>query len=230
MNYRRRDLLVISTLAGASMLLPGARALAKEEKETGAVEDLMREHGVLRRALLVYDACARRLRAGDANVPGDALVKTAQLFRNFGEDYHERKVEEEHIFPVVRRVKGAASHYPDVLTAQHERGREITDYIIARSGRLNAGSAVEFAQVLESFTLMYEHHTAREDTIVFTAWKSALSEKALDEMGEKFEAIEHAQFGKDGFDDAAQTMSAIEQTLGIADISQFTSPAPPRQT
>jgi hypothetical protein len=35
-------------------------------------------------------------------------------------------------------------------------------------------------------------------TIVFPAWKDALSEHQLDQMGEEFEEIERRQFGKDG--------------------------------
>ena len=82
----------------------------KEEKEEGgevtATEDLMREHGVLRRALLVYTAAANRLRANPASVPPDALQKTARLFRAFGEDYHEKKLEEPYIFPAVKKAGG----------------------------------------------------------------------------------------------------------------------------
>jgi hypothetical protein len=84
----------------------GESASKKDEKEEGgevtATEDLMREHGVLRRALLVYTAAANRLRANPASVPPDALQKTAKLFRTFGEDYHEKKLEEPYIFPAVK--------------------------------------------------------------------------------------------------------------------------------
>jgi hypothetical protein len=75
---------------------------------------------------------------------------------------------------------------------------------------------------------MYEHHAAREDTIVFPARKDALSAHQLDEMGELFEEIEHQQFGKDGFEDAVAQIGRIEQALGIADIAQFTAPPPPK--
>ena len=74
---------------------------------------------------------------------------------------------------------------------------------------------------------MYEHHAAREDTIVFPAWKSNYTEKQLDAFSEEFEDIEKKTFGKDGFDDAAEKISAIEQSFGIADISRFTPPPPP---
>ena len=42
-------------------------------KEVEAVEDLMREHGVLRRALLVYAEAATRLESGHGEVPLSAL-------------------------------------------------------------------------------------------------------------------------------------------------------------
>jgi hypothetical protein len=35
------------------------------------------------------------------------------------------------------------------------------------------------------------------------------------------------EFGKDGFDDAAEQINGIEATLGLADLSQFTAPPPP---
>jgi len=37
---------------------------------------------------------------------------------------------------------------------------------------------------------MYRNHAAREDTIIFPAWKQTLTGKQLDEMNEKFEDIE----------------------------------------
>jgi hypothetical protein len=46
-------------------------------------------------------------------------------------------------------------------------------------------------------------------------------------MGEKFEDIEKAQFGGDGFDKAVREIGDIEAALGVSDISQFTV-SPPR--
>ncbi len=125
--------------AGAGLVLAGAnnqivQAAEKDvdgEKEVGAVEDLMREHGVLRRAILIYREAAVKLRAKPAGVDPDALRRTALLFRSFGEDYHEKKLEEAHIFPTIRRAGGQAAAYVDILIAQHQRGREITDYVLA---------------------------------------------------------------------------------------------------
>ncbi len=241
----RREFLRVAALASTPILLSScanksqtpqvANQSQKEENEKGfevtATEDLMREHGILRRALLVYTATATRLRGNPASVSPDALQKTAQLFRSFGEDYHEKKLEEAYIFPAVKRGGGEAAGYADILKAQHARGREITEYIIATTqtgAKLGATNADPLARSLESFVLMYEHHAAREDTIVFPAWKQTMTTKQLDEMGDKFEEIEHQQFGENGFETALKQISEIEQSLGLSDISQFTAPPPPK--
>ena len=50
--------------------------------------------------------------------------------------------------------------------------------------------------------------------------------EAASYASEKFEDIEQEQFGEDGFDDAVKQIGAIEGTLGLADIAQFTAPPP----
>jgi hemerythrin-like domain-containing protein len=199
-----------------------------QEKEVGAVEDLMREHGVLRRALLVYIETVPKIRTNPEQVAAAALNRTAQLFRHFGEDYHERRLEEPFIFPTVKKAGGSAAGYINTLLEQHRRGREITDYIVAmtRTGKIRMNDAEALARVLSNFVLMYQNHTAREDTIVFPAWKTAISSHQLDELGDKFEEIEKQQFGTDGFEKAVAEIGDIEQRLGLLDLAQFT-PAPP---
>jgi hemerythrin-like domain-containing protein len=215
--------------AGAAPGKPGDDAKDSSEEVT-ATEDLMREHGVLRRALVVYREAAVRLRANAvASVPPNALAKTAKLFRAFGEDYHERKLEEAYIFPAVKKAGGPAAVYPDILTAQHRRGREITEYILAVTQGAKIGAhAPTLARVLDEFARMYEPHTAIEDTVVFPAWKRTMSPKELDAMGDKFEDIEHDTFGKDGFGDAVEQIGRVEAELGLTDLSKCTAPSPPK--
>jgi hemerythrin-like domain-containing protein len=204
----------------------------KAEVEVTATEDLMREHGVIRRAIIVYREAADRLRAkGADSVPLGALQKAARLFRDFGEDYHERKLEEEHLFPALKRAASPAATEVDLLIAQHQRGREITDYILAVTRAPKVGSnARALANALESFARMYEAHAAREDTIVFPAWKKTMSPEQYDKMGERFEDIERSTFGKDGFDDALQEISAVEVSLGLDSLARFTAPPAPKAT
>lgn len=201
-----------------------------DAKEVGAVEDLMREHGVLRRCFLLYRECAGRLRINPAGVDAAAINDTAKLFRSFGEDYHEKKLEEAHIFPKVRQVLPANAALIDTLIAQHARGRDITDFILTTTAgaRIAAQDAELLARAFDGFEVMYANHTAREDTIVFQDWKKTLSSEELAEMGDKFEDIERAQFGGDGFDDAVQRIMKNEEALGLTDLAQFTAPSPPR--
>jgi hemerythrin-like domain-containing protein len=205
-------------VAASGLVLGAAAACDDKDKEVGAVEDLMREHGVIRRAILVYRATAARLRAGDSP-DAAALQRTTKLVREFGQDYHERELEEAHLFPKVRSAGGQAAGYIDVLLEQHRRGRAITDRLLAPGP---APDREELARLLDAFELMYEHHAAREDTVVFPAWKKALSGSELSEMGEKFEEIEKKRFGGDGFEKAVREIDAIEQSTGMAQLAQFT--------
>src|SRR5438046_10208740 len=69
----------------------------EKEIEVGPPEDLMREHGVLKRVLLIYGEALRRLDAKQ-DFPPDALADAARIIRSFVEDYHE-KLEEDFLFP-----------------------------------------------------------------------------------------------------------------------------------
>jgi len=238
LNSTRRELLQNSLAFGAagfgvtgatSVTLLGQRA-PKKEPEVTATEDLMREHGVLRRAVLVFQEVVPKLRQNAAGVDAAALQQAAKLFRTFGEDYHERMLEEQHIFPLIRKESKAMSVYADVLIEQHNRGREVTDYVLAVTNgpRISVARAEPLAKVFETFVLMYQNHAAREDTIVFPAWKRNFTDKQLDEVGDQFEDIEHKMFGKDGFEDAEKKIRKIEAELGFADLAQFTPPPPPK--
>src|SRR5690348_3130488 len=173
MNRDRRKLLRDSVTLGiaGAMSLPlfgeaaqtAGASTKKEEKnnedkepEVCATEDLMREHGVIRRALLVYFETVPKLRQNPSSVDPGALRQTAQLFRTFGEDYHERMLEEQHIFPLIRKQGAELQRYADILIAQHNRGREITDYVLAitKGPKIGATHAEPLAKVFESFVLM----------------------------------------------------------------------------
>lgn len=224
-----------SLVAVGGLLLPGlalaGSAAAVQAKETGgeaevtANEDLMREHGVLRRILVVYREAAPRIAANPAAVDAGALATAATLFRTFGEQYHEEKLEEQHIFPAVAKAGGAAAALVDTLKTQHQRGREITAFILdqTRGGRIPTAQADAMARALLGFTRMYEAHAAREDTIVFPAFKQALGEKRYAELGDQFEDIERQQFGGDGFDMAVDKVADVERALGLADLATFTA-------
>ena len=235
MGLSRRKLLAgISGVSGGMILAGKAFAVAEPELsgtamggEVTAAEDLMREHGVLRRALFIYSETAAKLRSKPSEILSDALQKTAGLFRTFGEDYHEKKLEEAFIFPAVKKAGGQAAGLADILIAQHNRGREITEYILSmtKAGKIETGNVEPLAKAMESLVRMYRPHAAREDTIVFPAWKMTLTAKQLDEMNDKFEDIEKEMLGENGFENAVKQIGDIEKMLGLADLSQFIAPA-----
>jgi hemerythrin-like domain-containing protein len=128
----------------------------------------------------------------------------------------------------LQRAGGAAARYVDTLIAQHQRGREITEYVMSvTSARIGAAHYETVARTLEAFARMYEEHAAIEDTVVFPAWKQTMTPKELDHMSDLFEEIEHKTFGKDGFDEAVDQIAAIEAAFGL-ELTQFTAPPPPK--
>jgi hemerythrin-like domain-containing protein len=223
MDRTRRAALAVGIAAAAA--LPGACAKA-DAGNVSATEDMMREHGVLRRLLIVYRESAGRLTLPSAGFDFAALAQAADLFRRFGEDYHESRLEEAYVFPAVSKAGGAAAALIAPLLAQHRRGREINAFVSARCRAGAGGDAGPLARALESFARMYEAHAAMEDTVVYQAWRRVLPKARLAEMADRFEDIEKAQFKGDGFDLAVAGVSAIEQRLGLAGLDRYTAPEP----
>jgi hypothetical protein len=92
----------------------------------------------------------------------------AELFRQFGEEYHERKLEKAYIFPAVKKAGGLAAAHSDILLAQHAPGREITDYILAVTKGASLGiNGAQVAGALDSLVRMYRH-TLREKTRLYS--------------------------------------------------------------
>ena len=194
----------------------------KDEEEVGAAEDLMREHGVLNRILLIYEEGLRRLHAKEDVSPA-VFRDSAELVRKFVEDYHE-KLEENFIFPEFEKRK-KMTDLVKVLREQHQAGRTVTDVILraAADDRFKKEDARrELIESCRAFIRMYRPHETREDTVLFPALHKILSAKQLDDLGEKFEKEEDRLFGDEGFEKNVAKVAAIEKQLGIYDLAQFT--------
>lgn len=185
--------------------------IAKAEEVT-PVEDLMREHGILRRVMLIYEKEAASLETGKAP-DYETIAKSAAMIRDFIENYHE-KLEEEYIFPIFEK-QGKLADLTKTLRRQHEAGRKLTQAILRLSKE-------GLADDLRSFVRMYRPHAAREDTVLFPALRGLISEKEYDELGDKFEDKERELFGENGFEGKVQEVSRIEKELGIYELSDFT--------
>jgi hemerythrin-like domain-containing protein len=227
----RRHLLGVSISAAGAIALsacgnpnrkagqPGAPA--EDEVPVTPPEDLMREHGVLKRVLLIYREGIRRLQAGE-ELPAQPLNAGAAIIRSFIEDYHEQ-LEEQYVFPKLQQA-GKLTDVTPVLRTQHQRGRVLTDRVLAAT----SGTAPDrptrdaLARDMSAFIRMYEPHEAREDTVVFPTLRQVVPAKEFRDMADIFEDEEHRRFGQAGFEGVVDKVADIEKSLGIYDLSQYT--------
>lgn len=192
-----------------------------KEIEVPLTEDLMREHGVLNRSLLIYEEIIRRINHHH-DFPLTALQKTIDIIRFFIEGHHER-MEEDYIFPFFTKHK---KELPLIATLkeQHIKGREITSRVekIITSGRVDHAAKLQIKNLLEEFITMYRPHEAHEDTDIFPQVRSFMTDHEFEELGDLFEDFEHQLFGEHGFENMIKKLAGIENELGLDDLSQFT--------
>ena len=211
-----------AALAGAALLRGGEKEAQSKEIDVGPPEDLMREHGVLKRVLLIYGEALRRLDAKQ-DFPPDALADAAGIIRSFIEDYHE-KLEEDFLFPRFEKANQLVD-LVKVLRTQHQAGRRVTDITMRFANLQSLKNDSERAQLIasmEQFIRMYNPHEAREDTVLFPAFRKIVSPHEFDSLGEDFEKKEDELFGEDGFEKVVDKVAGIEKGLGIYDLAQFT--------
>jgi len=235
-EFSRRTFVSLVGATGASLVAPtwaaaqGRRGLPagankQEEEDVAPPEDLMREHGVLKRVLLVYGEAWRRIDAKQ-DMPIEPVRDSARIIRTFIEDYHE-KLEEDYLFPRFEKAK-RLTDLTTVLRAQHQAGRVVTEHITqlaVQQTLKDATSATQLKDLMRQFIRMYEPHEAREDTVLFPALRQIVSKQEFGALGEEFEKKEHALFGEDGFEKMVDRVAGIEKALGIYDLAQFTAKA-----
>jgi hypothetical protein len=128
-RHVRRRAFLAEGAAGVVMAatpLAGAAAHGEDEGVT-APEDLMKEHGVLNRCLLIDEEGIRRVQA-KVDVSPQVFHQTGDLVRRFVEGYHEKN-EEHSIFPVFQKA-GKMTALVSTLLAQHQAGRAVTAQIL----------------------------------------------------------------------------------------------------
>jgi hemerythrin-like domain-containing protein len=194
----------------------------KRDEEISPAEDLMREHGVLNRILLIYDEHVRLL-AARQTFDGSVLASAADMIRHFVEEYHE-KLEEDFLFPRFRKANKHAALVETLLT-QHQAGRELTAQIRQLAGGATlkyVSDSEKLADALRAFIRMYRPHEAREDTVLFPAFREIVSAHEYAALGDDFEKKEDELFGEEGFFKVVDQVASLEKKLGIYELAQFT--------
>jgi hemerythrin-like domain-containing protein len=224
----RRGLLV----GGAGLLVgAGATELGDRLSSSGSPaeprvpspgEELMVEHGVLKRVLLAYRAMSARL--GDGRpLPSGVVTDAAQIVSSYVEGFHEG-LEEAYVFP---RVRDAEPELVRTLLIEHDRGRHLTAGILTAvgSGFGTAAARAALRADLDSFVRMYEPHEAWEDTVVYPALRAATPQRTLDELAERFADLQNKQFSDQALRQILDRVGGVEQQLGIHDLAAFTPTA-----
>lgn len=236
---RRSFLHATGRFAAAAAVLPSAmlaqQITGQEQHEhyydISTNENLMREHGILKRVLLIYDELIRRIESKQ-DFPPQTAIDSTWIIRRFFEDYHQR-MEDDSIFPlfrkyfrrddVLRLYAQKLVDLVDVLSEQHQAGRRLTDRILSTlQSSKRPDDRQRLAQDMRASIRMYAPHVAREDTVLFPALHVILTRQEYEALGEKFDEIEKRTFGSDGFDIYLDQVTAFEKYLGIYDLSQFT--------
>jgi hemerythrin-like domain-containing protein len=223
----RRNFLVKCGLLFATTGFWGATGCSEDEKGSKAckvspTEDLMREHGILRRIMLIYDGIGKRLKQGE-EFPLQALAEANNIMRRFIQDYHEKN-EQLHIF---NRFSNAGKMVELVATLyqQHLAGRNLIDKVRILSTEENLkdpAERVKIAEFLNTFNQMGRHHAAWEDTVLFPAFRSIISPQDFTGVGETFEREAEKLFGSNGYEKVVRQVADIEKKLGIYDLKEFT--------
>ncbi len=120
----------IAALSGfTSLLVAGCKEEGEEEEaqKVSPPEDLMQEHGLLNRVLLIYDTCKMHL-INKEDFSKKAISDAAGIIRTFVEDYHEKQ-EENYLFPRFQKAN-QLTDLVAVLLQQHQAGRRLTDQIM----------------------------------------------------------------------------------------------------
>ena len=217
----RREFLRSSGAAAGALLAP-SQPKDEADADVSPPEDLMREHGVLKRVMLVYEEILRRIDTSQ-EVPPEPLHDAAQIIRAFVEDYHE-KLEEDFLFPRFEKKRRLVD-LVNVLRAQHVAGRRVTEAILQRanlSALKDPSQRRTLAESIHAFNRMYGPHEAREDTVLFPAFRGIVTGHEFDALGEDFEKKENQLFGHNGFESIVERVAGIEKRLGIYDLAQFT--------
>lgn len=184
-------------------------------------EELMVEHGLLIRTILVYREIMRRVAANEP-VPRAAVKDSTGVIVDFIHGFHE-PLEEGYVFPpVASKMAGTIQ----TLLVQHARGREQTQIILSAANGpgsvLTGASRSAVAEAMDKFIIMYEPHESWEDTLVYPALRSVSTPTQIVQLASHFSSLQDQQFGPNAFGEMLAKVEAVEQSLGVSDLNAFT--------
>lgn len=193
-----------------------------EEVKYSPIEDLMVEHSILRRALLIYEECIRRMDIGEDFEP-NLLIEATNVIKVII-IFHHALLEHEYIFPRYREADKYAE-MADILTKQHGKVGEQEELIIKYSNRDSINNPEEkeiLINALKKSIRVFRPHINIEDTEMFPEFKTVVTPHEYYELGKKFKEIEYQKWGENGHRQMVDKIIQVEKALGINDLDSFT--------
>lgn len=193
-----------------------------EEVKYSPIEDLMVEHSILRRALLIYEECIRRMNINEDFDP-TLLTETTNVIKVII-IFHHALLEHEYIFPRFREADTYVEMC-DILTDQHGAAGEQEELILKYANResINNPEGKEILiNALKKSIKVFRPHVDREDTEMFPDFKNVVTAHEFYELGKKFKEIEYQKWGENGHKQMVDKITHVEKALGINDLDSFT--------
>lgn len=196
-----------------------------EEVRYSPIEDLMEEHSILRRALLIYEECIRRMNINEDFDP-ELLAETTNVIKVII-IFHHALLEHEYIFPRFREADKYVE-MADILTEQHGAADGQEKIILEHANRdsINNPETKEILiNALKKSIRVFRPHVDREDTEMFPEFKTVVTAHEYYELGKKFKEIEYQKWGENGHRQMVDKIIKVEKALGINDLDSFTPKA-----
>lgn len=179
-----------------------------------ATEELVTEHGAIKRMLRIIDEVSRRLDAGEP-VATEDLEGIVEFIRVFADKCHHAK-EEGHLFPaMVQRGVPAESGPIGVMLYEHDLGREHVRAMgeaLAGAARGERAAAQAFSEHARGYAGLLRDHIAKEDSILYPMAERVLDSAEDDRLFEAFERVETDVVGQGRHEEFHRMLDRLEET------------------
>lgn len=200
-----------------------ARGEELEEKESSPMEDLMKEHGIIERIMLIYQRMIEKAITGQ-EVDVSVIGRASKIVDEYVSKHHERD-EEKYVFPKFREANYIVD-LVDTLEHQHNVSRALNVQAMELSSKgaeITQDEAVRLLDLCGMFINMYLPHISRENTILFPTFFDIVSPEYVREIKEKMEGGEEKVLGETGFRGLVGRIARLEKEAGCHELSRYTA-------
>jgi hemerythrin-like domain-containing protein len=200
-----------------------ARGEELEAKESSPTEDLMKEHGVIERIMLIYQRMIEKAIIGQ-EVDISIINRASEMVDEYVSKHHERD-EEKYVFPKFREANYIVE-LVDTLEHQHNVSRQLNLQVMglsSKGAKITHDEALRLLDLCGMFVNMYLPHISRENTILFPTLFDIASPKYIRDIKKRMEGEEEKVLGETGFRGFVGRVAALEKEAGCHELSQYTA-------